>query len=127
MLRLFIQKSSNKEANLEGSSGARWRRSLIDEVDRSDEAFEAYLLEANNTTIRVSIPEIGPVRSQVDPIVILTSNGTRDLSDAIRRRCLYHYLEVPGCFQRGRDLAGESARRRVTTDQSGSNFRQYPP
>jgi len=67
---------------------------LIDEIDRSDEAFEAYLLEALSD-YQVSIPEIGTVQSTTVPIVILTSNGTRDLSDALRRRCLYHYLEYP--------------------------------
>ena len=67
---------------------------LIDEIDRSDEAFEAYLLEALSD-YQISIPELGTVKSTVVPIVILTSNGTRDLSDALRRRCLYHYLEYP--------------------------------
>ena len=67
---------------------------LIDEIDRSDEAFEAYLLEALSD-YQISIPELGTVKSTVAPIVILTSNGTRDLSDALRRRCLYHYLEYP--------------------------------
>ena len=67
---------------------------LIDEIDRSDEAFEAYLLEALSD-FQISIPEMGPIQSTVVPIVILTSNGTRDLSDALRRRCLYHYLEYP--------------------------------
>jgi len=67
---------------------------LIDEIDRSDEAFEAYLLEALSD-YQISIPEIGTVKSAVVPIVVLTSNGTRDLSDALRRRCLYHYLEYP--------------------------------
>ena len=87
---------------------------LIDEVDRSDEAFEAYLLEALSD-YQVSIPEIGPVRSQVDPIVILTSNGTRDLSDAIRRRCLYHYLEYP-------DVSREAAILRVKVPNAESQL-----
>lgn len=67
---------------------------LIDEIDRSDEAFEAYLLEALSD-YQISIPELGTVKSAVIPIVVLTSNGTRDLSDALRRRCLYHYVEYP--------------------------------
>lgn len=67
---------------------------LIDEIDRSDEAFEAYLLEALSE-YQVSIPDLGTVKSAVTPIVVLTSNGTRDLSDALRRRCLYHYVEYP--------------------------------
>lgn len=71
---------------------------LIDEIDRSDEAFEAYLLEALSD-YQISIPELGTVNSEVIPVVVLTSNGTRDLSDALRRRCLYHYLEYPDVSQ----------------------------
>ena len=67
---------------------------LVDEIDRSDDAFEAYLLEALSE-YQVSIPELGTVSSVVTPVVILTSNGTRDLSDALRRRCLYHFLDYP--------------------------------
>ena len=67
---------------------------LVDEIDRSDEAFEAYLLEALSE-YQVSIPELGTVCSMVIPVVVLTSNGTRELSDALRRRCLYHYLDYP--------------------------------
>lgn len=67
---------------------------LIDEIDRADEAFEAYLLEvlAEN---QITIPEIGTLHAKHPPIVVLTSNGTRELSDALRRRCLYHYLDYP--------------------------------
>jgi MoxR-like ATPase len=67
---------------------------LIDEVDRADEAFEAYLLEAL-ADWQITIPELGPVRARHVPLVVLTSNGTRELSDALRRRCLYYYLEYP--------------------------------
>lgn len=67
---------------------------LVDEIDRSDEAFEAYLLEALSE-YQVSIPELGTVSAAVKPVVVLTSNGTRELSDALRRRCLYHYLDYP--------------------------------
>lgn len=67
---------------------------LIDEVDRADEAFEAYLLEVLSD-FQISIPELGTVTATAIPQVILTSNGTRDLSDALRRRCLYHYLDYP--------------------------------
>jgi len=67
---------------------------LIDEVDRADEAFEAYLLELLSD-FQLSIPELGTIRARSRPRVILTSNGTRELSDALRRRCLYHYLEHP--------------------------------
>ena len=61
---------------------------LIDEIDRADEEFEAFLLEILSD-YQVSIPELGTINSVTKPIVILTSNGTRDLSDALRRRCLY--------------------------------------
>ena len=67
---------------------------LIDEVDRADEAFEAYLLEALSE-YQISIPELGTVRARTPPVVVLTSNGTRELSDALRRRCLYYYLDYP--------------------------------
>ncbi|MGA9253550.1 MAG: MoxR family ATPase [Roseobacter sp.] len=67
---------------------------LIDEIDRADEEFEAYLLEILSD-YQVSIPELGTIHAVTRPIVILTSNGTRDLSDALRRRCLYTYVEYP--------------------------------
>ncbi len=67
---------------------------LIDEIDRADEEFEAYLLEILSD-FQVSIPELGTIKAVTRPMVILTSNGTRDLSDALRRRCLYTYVEYP--------------------------------
>jgi len=67
---------------------------LIDEIDRADEAFEAYLLELLSD-FQLSIPELGTIRARSRPWVVLTSNATRELSDALRRRCLYHYLEYP--------------------------------
>ncbi len=67
---------------------------LIDEIDRADEEFEAYLLEILSD-YQVSIPELGTITATTKPIVILTSNGTRDLSDALRRRCLYTYVDYP--------------------------------
>ncbi len=67
---------------------------LIDEIDRADEEFEAYLLEILSD-YQVSIPELGTITATTRPIVILTSNGTRDLSDALRRRCLYTYVDYP--------------------------------
>lgn len=67
---------------------------LIDEIDRADEAFEAYLLEVLSDW-QISIPELGTLRATSIPQVILTSNGTRDLSDALRRRCLYHFVDYP--------------------------------
>jgi MoxR-like ATPase len=67
---------------------------LVDEVDRADEEFEAFLLELLSD-FQVSIPELGTVRARSIPRVVLTSNGTRELSDALRRRCLYHYVDFP--------------------------------
>ncbi|SOH93337.1 MoxR-like ATPase [Monaibacterium marinum] len=67
---------------------------LIDEIDRADEEFEAYLLEVLSE-FQISIPELGTISATTRPIVILTSNGSRDLSDALRRRCLYSYVEYP--------------------------------
>ena len=74
---------------------------LIDEVDRADEPFEAFLLEYLGE-YQVSIPEIGTVRAVVTPVTILTSNRTRELNDAVKRRCLYHWLDYP---DRERELA----------------------
>lgn len=67
---------------------------LIDEIDRADEEFEAFLLEIL-ADYQITVPELGTIRARTRPIVILTSNGTRDLSDALRRRCLYGYVEYP--------------------------------
>jgi MoxR-like ATPase len=67
---------------------------LVDEVDRADEEFEAFLLELLSD-FQVSIPELGTVVAKSIPRVVLTSNGTRELSDALRRRCLYHYVDFP--------------------------------
>jgi len=67
---------------------------LIDEVDRADEAFEAYLLELLSD-FQISIPELGTVQATSRPMVVITSNGTRELSDALRRRCLYQYIAYP--------------------------------
>jgi MoxR-like ATPase len=67
---------------------------LIDEVDRADEEFEAFLLELLSD-FQVSIPELGTIKALSIPLVVITSNATRELSDALRRRCLYHYLDFP--------------------------------
>lgn len=79
---------------------------LIDEVDRADEPFEAFLLEYLGE-YQVSIPEIGTVRARAMPVTILTSNRTRELNDAVKRRCLYHWLDYP---DRERELAIVRAR-----------------
>ncbi|MDN5894984.1 MAG: MoxR family ATPase [Nocardioides sp.] len=68
---------------------------LVDEIDRADDEFEAFLLEVLST-YQVTIPEIGTVRATVPPVVVLTSNRTRELHDALKRRCLYHWIDHPG-------------------------------
>src|SRR5437868_12145919 len=67
---------------------------LIDELDRADEAFEAFLLEILSD-FQVTIPELGTVRAPQPPIVIITSNRTREIHDALKRRCLYHWVGYP--------------------------------
>ncbi|QHQ35541.1 AAA family ATPase [Algicella marina] len=79
---------------------------LIDELDRTDEPFEAFLLEALSD-FQVTIPELGTVRAAEPPIVILTSNRTREVHDALKRRCLYHWVDYPN-FER--EMAIISAR-----------------
>jgi MoxR-like ATPase len=74
---------------------------LIDEVDRADEPFEAFLLEYLGE-YQVSVPEIGTIRAIANPVTLLTSNRTRELNDAVKRRCLYHWLDYP---DRERELA----------------------
>jgi len=68
---------------------------LIDEIDRADDEFEAYLLEVLSD-FQITVPELGVYRATTPPIVILTSNRTRDVHDALKRRCLYHWVEHPG-------------------------------
>ncbi|MEX1656590.1 MULTISPECIES: AAA family ATPase [Streptomyces] len=86
---------------------------LIDEIDRADDEFEAFLLELLSE-YSVTVPELGTVRARVPPVVVLTSNRTREVHDALKRRCLYHWFEHPG-FDRElaivrRRLPGVSAR-----------------
>ena len=83
---------------------------LIDEIDRADEAFEAFLLEVLAED-QITVPELGTIRARHVPQVVLTSNGTRELSDALRRRCLYHWLDYPS-------LAREIAIVRATLPQA---------
>jgi MoxR-like ATPase len=71
---------------------------LIDEIDRTDEPFEAFLLEALSD-FQVTIPELGTIRAPAPPIVVLTSNRTREVHDALKRRCLYHWVDFPS-FER---------------------------
>ena len=67
---------------------------LIDELDRADEEFEAYLLELLSD-FQISIPEVGTVRAETPPIVVITSNRTREIHDAVKRRCIYHWIDYP--------------------------------
>ncbi len=67
---------------------------LIDELDRADEEFEAFLLELLSD-FQITVPELGTIRARTPPIVVLTSNRTREIHDALRRRCLYHWIEYP--------------------------------
>ncbi len=79
---------------------------LIDEIDRADEEFEAYLLEVL-ADFQITVPELGTIHARTRPIVVLTANGTRDLSDALRRRCLYAHVDYP---DRATELAILAAR-----------------
>ena len=81
---------------------------LIDELDRSDEAFEAFLLEVL-ADFQVTIPELGTVKAEHPPIVVITSNRTREIHDALKRRCLYHWVGYPTADARARDRARQGA------------------
>ena len=85
-------------AALDGRPGEPAPVLLIDEVDRADDEFEAFLLELL-ADWAVTIPELGTIRAEVTPVAVLTSNRTRDVHDALKRRCLYHWVEQPG-FER---------------------------
>ena len=67
---------------------------LIDELDRTDEAFEAFLLEILSD-FQVTVPELGTIKAEEPPIVIITTNRTREIHDALKRRCLYHWVDYP--------------------------------
>lgn len=71
---------------------------LIDELDRTDEPFEAYLLEVLSD-YQITIPELGPVQATERPIVVITSNRTREIHDALKRRCLYHWVDYPDAYR----------------------------
>ena len=96
---------------------------LVDEVDRADDEFEAFLLEVLST-YQVTIPELGTVKAAVPPIVVLTSNRTRELHDALKRRCLYHWIDHPGLEReveivrsRAPEVSAELGRQVVTVVQ----------
>src|SRR6185312_5142423 len=79
---------------LETSTPGSPRVLLVDEVDRADDEFEAFLLEILSDWA-VTVPELGTVTATVPPVVVITSNRTRDVHDALKRRCLYHWVEHP--------------------------------
>jgi MoxR-like ATPase len=81
---------------------------LIDEIDRADDEFEAFLLELLSD-FQVSIPELGTIKAISIPHVVVTSNGTRELSDALRRRCLYHYVDYPDVEREARIIMARIA------------------
>src|SRR5579864_5058303 len=81
---------------------------LIDEIDRADDEFEAFLLELLSD-FQVSIPELGTITASAIPHVVLTSNGTRELSDALRRRCLYHYVDYPDVEREARIIMARTS------------------
>ena len=94
---------------------------LIDEIDRADDDFEAFLLELLSEA-SVTIPEIGTIRATHPPIIVLTSNRTRDLHDAVKRRCLYQWIDYPGP-----EREVEIVRRRVRTRRRPSPSRWPTP
>jgi MoxR-like ATPase len=121
---IFSERYLLKRPLLEAISCAEPPVLLIDEIDRADEAFEAYLLELLSD-FQMSIPELGTVRAVTRPLVVITSNGTRELSDALRRRCLYQYIDFPAFAKelaiveiRAPHAAGELARQVVEFVQS---------
>ena len=121
---IFSERYLLKRPLLEAISCAEQPVLLIDEVDRADEAFEAYLLELLSD-FQISIPELGTVRAVTRPLVVITSNGTRELSDALRRRCLYQYIDYPAFAKelaiveiKAPQAAGEMARQVVEFVQS---------
>ncbi len=79
---------------IEATQGGHRPVLLIDELDRADEEFEAFLLELLSD-FQVTIPEIGTIRAETPPIVVLTSNRTREIHDALKRRCIYHWIDYP--------------------------------
>lgn len=91
---IFSEKYLLKRPLLQAISEQQSAVLLIDEIDRADEEFEAFLLEVLSD-YQITIPELGTIKAKSIPRVILTSNGTREISDALRRRCLYYYLDYP--------------------------------
>ena len=121
---LFSERFLMKRPLLEAITQDKAPVLLIDEIDRADEEFEAYLLEILSD-FQITIPETGTVTAKTRPVVILTANGTRDLSDATRRRCLYAYIDYPDrdtelaiLARRGPELEAKLARQIVGVVQA---------
>ncbi|MEM9062542.1 MAG: MoxR family ATPase [Pseudomonadota bacterium] len=91
---VFTDKYLLKRPLLEAITQSEAPVLLIDEIDRADEEFEAYLLEILAEG-QITVPELGTIKAETRPMVVLTANGTRDLSDALRRRCLYAFIDYP--------------------------------
>ncbi|WP_245414888.1 AAA family ATPase [Aureimonas flava] len=108
---IFSERFLIRRPVLQALAGERGRAPvlLIDELDRADEAFEAFLLEVLSD-FQVTIPELGTIRAAEPPIVVVTTNRTREIHDALKRRCLYHWLDYPSAE---REL--EIVRRKVPT------------
>ena len=102
----FLQARPLLRAIKAGSSGAP-PVLLIDELDRADAEFEAFLLEILSD-FQVSIPELGTIRAEQPPVVVITSNRTREIHDALKRRCLYHWIEYPN-FQKELEIVRTKA------------------
>ena len=102
---------------------------LIDELDRTDEAFEAFLLEVLSD-FQVTIPELGTIKAEEAPIVIITSNRTREVHDALKRRCLYHWVGYPDAarelaiIKAKRPNAPEALAREVVGFRAGAAWRR---
>jgi MoxR-like ATPase len=111
---IFAEKFLIKRALLQALEAPKGQAPvlLIDELDRTDEAFEAYLLEVLSD-FQVTIPELGTIRAEEPPIVIITSNRTREVHDALKRRCLYHWVGYPDAK---RELEIVKARRPKASD-----------
>ena len=121
----FLVKRPILQALEESAAGAPVL--LIDEIDRADEGFEAYLLEILSD-FQVSVPELGTIRAAQRPIVVLTSNRTREIHDALKRRCIYHWIDYPDAAREAEILKSRAPgiARRLTEslDALASDLRQ---
>ena len=99
---------------------------LIDELDRTDEPFEAYLLEVLSD-FQITIPEIGTIKAKEPPIVVITSNRTREIHDALKRRCFYYWIDYPERRARARDPPDQGAGRRGRAEPRGRRLRPEAP